>query len=247
MNVYKDALSLVSKGIVQTRERKRTLGAGKNRKAIVDRWEVVGIEELNTAGFYGELGRGSHENRNDFAPNPINAVVVFNDRYVENNPNSDTLVILTNDSVKKRLIAYDGYDERSETENGLFWESKQAWFIERPARNTASAFRAHAYITIIMMALTTAFRTWMDQQDKLGKGGQETVIRKFREKVIQENGNKLIVFDKDRYAIFDTHEVFILCGRNLPAIWQAGVEKPTGVREKISRKDILIKYGVFLE
>lgn len=101
MNVDKDALSLVSTGIVQTRERRRTLGAGKNKKAIVDRWEVVGIEELTAAGFYGELGSGSHENRNDFAPNPINAVVVLNDPYVKNNPNSDTLVILTNDSVKK--------------------------------------------------------------------------------------------------------------------------------------------------
>jgi hypothetical protein len=239
MNVYKDALSMVSMGIAQSRELKRTVGAGKNKKAIVDRWEVVGIEELTAAGFYGELGSGSHENRNDFTPNPINAVVVLNDPYVENNPNSDTLVILTNDSVKKPLIAYDGYDERSEIENGLFRESKQAWFVERPARNTASAFRAHVYLTLITMALTTAFRTWMDQQDRLDKSGKETGIRKFREKVKQENGNKLIVFDKDRYAIFDTYEVFILCGRN--------VEKPTGVREKISKKDILIKYGVFLE
>jgi len=239
MNVYKDALSLVNTGIAQTRERKRTLGAGKNKKAVVDRWKVAGIEELTTAGFYGELGSGSHENRNDFAPNPINAVVVLHDPYVENNPHCDALIILTNDSVKKPLIAYDGYDERSEIENGLFRESKQAWFIERPARNTADAFRAHVYLTLIAMALTTAFRTWMDQQDKPGKGGQETGIRKFREKVKQENGNKLIVFDKDRYAIFDTYEVFILCGRN--------VEKPTGVREKISKKDILIRYGVFLE
>jgi len=134
MNVDKEALSLVSTGI------------GKNKKAIVDRWEVVGIEGLTAAGFYGELGSGSHENRNDFAPNPINAVVVLNDPYVKNNPNPDTLVILTNDSVKKPLI---GYDERSEIENGLFRESKQAWFMEQPARNTASAFCAHAYLTII--------------------------------------------------------------------------------------------------
>ncbi len=239
MNVYEDALSLVDTGIVQTREEERTVGAGKNKKTVTDRWEVVGIEGLTSAGFYGELGSGSHENRNDFVPNPINAVVVLHDPYMVNNPDSDTLVILTNGSVQKPLTTYDGYDERSEMENGLFREAKQAWFIERPARNTASAFRAHAYLTIIMMALTTAFRTWMDQQDKLGKGGQETGIRKFREKVKQENGNKLIVFDKDRYAIFDTYEVFILCGRN--------VEKPTGVREKISKKDILIKYGVFLE
>ena len=171
--------------------------------------------------------------------NPINAVVVLHDPYVENNPHCDTLVILTNGSVKKPLKTYDGYDERSEIENGLFRESKQTWFIQRPARNTANGFRAHVYLTLITMALTTAFRTWMDQQDKLEKQGQETGIRKFREKVKQENGNKLIVFDEYRYAIFDTYEVFILCGRN--------VKKPMGVREKISKKDILIKYGTFLE
>ena len=239
MNVYEDALSLVGTGIAQTREEERTVGAGKNKKTVIDRWQVEGIEGLTSAGFYGELGSGSHENRNDFVPNPINAVVVLHDPYIENNPGSDTLVILTNGSVKKPLTTYDGFDERSEIENGLFRESKQAWFIERPARNTASAFSAHVYLTLITMALTTAFRTWMDQQDKLGKGGQETGIRKFREKVKQENGNKLIVFDKDRYAIFDTYEVFILCGRN--------VEKPTGVREKISKKEILIKYRAFLE
>jgi len=239
MNVYEDALSMVSTGIVQTRERKRTVGAGKNKKTVTDRWEVVGIEALTSAGFYGELGSGSHENRRDFVPNPINAVVVLHDPYVENNPNSDTLIILTNGSVKKPLKAYDGYDERSEIENGLFRESKQAWFIQRPARNTSDGFRAHVYLTLITMALTTAFRAWMDQQDRLEKHGQETGIRKFREKVKQENGNKLIVFDEYRYAIFDTYEVFILCGRN--------VKKPMGVREKISKKDIFIKYGVFLE
>ena len=239
MNVYEDALSLVGSGIVQTRERNRTLGAGKNKKTVTDHWELEGIEGLTSAGFYGELGSGSHENRNDFVPNPINAIVVLHDPYLENNPNSDTLVILTNGSVQEPLKSYDGFDERSEIENGLFREAKQAWFIERPTRNTANAFRAHAYLSLIVMALTTAFRTWMDQQDKLDKNGQETGIRKFREKVKQENGNKLIVFDKDRYAIFDTYEVFILCGRN--------VLMPTGVPEKISKKDILIKYRVFLE
>ena len=239
MNVYGDALSLVGTGIVQTREEDRTVGAGKNKRTVIDRWEVEGIEGLTTAGFYGELGSGSHENRNDFVPNSINAVVVLHDPYMEHNPDSDTLVILTNGSVQKPLTTYDGYDERSEIENGLFREAKQAWFIQRPARNNKDAFRAHAYLTLIMMMLTTTFRTWMDQQDTLDRDGQETGIRKFREKVKQENGNKLIVFDEDRYAIFDTYEVFILCGRN--------VLMPTGVPEKISKKDILLKYGALLE
>jgi hypothetical protein len=239
MHVYKDALSLIGTGIAQNREVERTVGAGKNKETVTDRWEVVGIEGLTTAGFYGQLGTGSHENRNDFVPNPINTVVVLHDPHKVNNPDSDTMVILTNGSVQKPLTAYDGYDERSEIENGLFREAKQAWFIQRPTRNNADAFRAHAYLTLIMMALTTAFRVWMDQQDKLARKGKETGIRKFREKVKQENGNKLIMFDGNRYAIFDTYEVFILCGRN--------VQKPQGVPEKISKEDILLKYGALLE
>jgi hypothetical protein len=239
MSVYKDALSLVDTGSEQTRQRKRSVGAGKNKTTVIDRWHAVGIKGLTSAGFYGPLGSGSHENRNDFVPNPVNAVVVLHDPYKENNPNSETLVILTNASVKKPLKVYYGYDARSEIENGIFREAKQAWFIERPARNNADAFRAHVYLTLVTMALATTFQTWMDQQDKLAKQGQQTGIRKFREKVKQENGNKLIVFDEDRYAIFDTYEVFILCGRT--------VLKPTGVPEKISKKDILLRYGALLE
>jgi len=74
---------------------------------------------------------------------------------------------------------------------------------------------------------------------KLEKKGQDTGIRKFREKIKQENGNKLIIFDKDRYAIFEAYEVFILCGRN--------VLKPTGTPEKITPQDILNKYSSGLE
>jgi len=235
MNVYKDALSLADQGVRQTRERKRTAGKGKNKTTIVDRWEVVGIESLTSAGFYGELGGGSHENRKDFLANPINAVLVLHDPYKENNPRSQTMVILTNGSVKKPLKVYDGYDARSEIENALFREAKQAWFIERAPRNNIDAFRSHVYLTLAMMALTAAFQTWMDQQDEREQRGEESGIRKFRERVKQENGNKLIVFDEDRYAIFDTYEVFILCDRN--------VRKPTGVPETVSKQDILEKYG----
>lgn len=239
MNVYEDAISLVVGGLVAQRERKRYVGSGKNKKTVLDRWEVVGLEGLTSAGFYGELGSGSHQNRKDFVPNPINAVVVLHDPYKENNPDSKTMVILTNDSVKKPLKVYDGYDDRSEIENSLFREAKQAWFIQRSPRNTIGGFRAHVYLTIIIMALTSAFQAWMEQQEKLEKGGQETGIRKFRERVKEENSNKLIIFDEDRYAIFDAYEVLILCGRN--------VLEPRGVPEKITKEDILIKYGAWLE
>jgi hypothetical protein len=239
MEVYKDACSLVDSGSRQIRERKRSAGYGKNKTTVTDCWEVVGISNLTSAGFYGELGSGSHENRCDFVPHPMNAVVVLHDPYKENNPRTETLVILTNAPVDVPLKTYDAYDDRSTIENGLFREAKQGWFIERPARNTADSFRAHAYLTIITMALATAFRTWMDSQDRLESEGEETGIRKFREKVRQENGNKLIVFDEDRYAIFETYEIFILCGRK--------VLKPRGIEETITKEDILQKYRVLLE
>jgi hypothetical protein len=239
MNVYEDAISLSENGVFAQRERKRYIGSGRNKETVRDRWEVVGVEGLTSAGFYGELGSGSHQNRKGFVANPINAVVVLHDPYKENNPNTKTMVILTNDSVKKPLKVYDGYDDRSEIENTLFREAKQAWFIQRPPRNTIDGFRTHVYLTIITMALTSAFQAWMEQQEKLEKGGQETGIRKFRERVKEENSNKLIIFDGDRYAIFDAYEVIILCGKN--------VLKPRGVPEKITKEDILLKYGVWLE
>ena len=239
MDVRADAISLVESGIIQTRSRKRNIGAGKNRTTVTDYWEVVGIEGLTSAGFYGQLGSGSHENRKDFAPNPINAVVVVDDPFKRNNPDSKTMVILTNGPVDKPLKVYDGYDARSEIENSMFREAKQAWFIQRAPINTKSGFLAHVYLTVLVMALTTAFQTWMIQQDKKEKIGEETGIRKFREKVREENGNQLIIFNEDKYAIFFTYEVFILCGRN--------VVRPNGVPERITKEEILCKYGALTE
>lgn len=69
--------------------------------------------------------------------------------------------------------------------------------------------------------------------------GKETGIRKFRRQVRQENGNKLIVFNHDRYAIFEAYELVILCGCSVAML--------RGVPEAITRDDIFRKYGVALE
>ncbi len=86
MAVYEDAVASVATGIREIRKNDRTVGHGKNKKTVVDRWEVVGIEGLTSAGFYGVLGSGSHENAKGFIANPINAVVVVHDPFRENNP-----------------------------------------------------------------------------------------------------------------------------------------------------------------
>ena len=239
MAVYQDVLSLTGTGCQATRDKTRWVGYGKNKIAVTDHWDVEGHKGLTSAEFYGPFGSGSHQNSKKFLPNPINAVAVWQDPFKSNNPDSKTMVILTNGSIDTPLQIYDNYDARSEIENSLFREAKQAWFIERPPINTKAGFMVHVYLTIFIMALTTAFRDWMDTQDSLEKKGQHTGIRKFREKVKEENGSKLIIFDQDRYAIFDAYEVFILCGRN--------VLMPTGTPEKITPQDILIKYGVQME
>lgn len=239
MSVYEDAISLSDTGVLQTRERERGVGAGKNKTIVTDYWEVAGIEGLTTAGFYGPLGSGSHENRKIFIPNPINAVVVLDNPYMKNNPNVKTMVILTNGSIDKPLEVFDGYDARSEIENSMFREAKQAWFIQRAPKNSMAGFRSHVYITVLTMALTTAFKDWLDQQDKLEKIDKDTGVRKFREQIREENGNQLIVFNGDRYAIFYAYELFILCGRN--------VVRPNGVPERVTQNDILRKYGALLE
>ncbi len=79
----------------------------------------------------------------------------------------------------------------------------------------------------------------MIQQEKLENAGEDTGIRKFRQKVSQENANKCIVFHDDRYAIFHLYELLILCGKT--------VLKPFGVPKKVTREDVLLKYGVLLE
>lgn len=239
LGVYEDAVSCTASAIRQTRERERKIGRGKDSSTVIDRWEAVGVEGLTSAGFYGEEGSGSHENRKDFKPNPINAVLVLDDPYKANNPDSATMVILTNGDVTEPLRTYDGYDQRSEIENSLFREAKRAWFIQRPPENTKDSFRAHVYLTILVMALTTAFHAWMDEQDKIEKQGKEIGIRKFRERIRQENGNKLIVFDGPTYGIFDAYEIPILCGRR--------VLMPRGVPEVIEKDDILKKYGALRE
>jgi len=74
----------------------------------------------------------------------------------------------------------------------------------------------------------------MIQQEELEEAGEDTGIRKFRQKVRQENSNKCIVFHHDRYAIFYLYELLILCGKK--------VLKPRGVADTITKEDILRKY-----
>lgn len=64
-----------------TREKNRTRGAGKNKTMVTDSWQLVAIEGLTSAGFYGPLGSGSHQSTNNFRPNLINAVVVLSDPF----------------------------------------------------------------------------------------------------------------------------------------------------------------------
>ncbi|RZB34741.1 MAG: hypothetical protein SRB1_00509 [Desulfobacteraceae bacterium Eth-SRB1] len=58
------------------------------------------------------------------------------------------------------FIAFNRYDDRSLIENKLFREVKQNWHLMHPPKKTKDGVCVHAYMVMVMKALTTAFLKW---------------------------------------------------------------------------------------
>jgi hypothetical protein len=86
--------------------------------------EVVGITGLTTYDQYGTPQHGRQDNRRDFQPNAINAVVVRTWNNREYGPGGKP-VFLTNVSVEKPLQPLDDDDQRSLIENCWIKERKR--------------------------------------------------------------------------------------------------------------------------
>jgi len=69
MDIIKDASETIFKRLVWHTAKRDQAGIVQK---LTNEQEVQEIYGLGDAGFYGELGSGSHENRNDFRSNPIN-------------------------------------------------------------------------------------------------------------------------------------------------------------------------------
>jgi Transposase DDE domain len=228
MTVTQDAQALAKRERVRTRERVVRHGHGKTAREERLRTELVGIEGLTTYDSYGDPEHTQQAQRRDYQGYPINAVVVR--RWQNWTPTTGGTVYLTNGPVKDPFVIFDSYDWRSVIENGIFKEGKHPWHLGRFPKKTAAAVVVHSHMTVLVMALCTAFRLW---QAKLATtpptstheaattaglstpllGGEGTV--RWRLRLKEENRDKVIIFLGQVYGIFHLAELAVLTGMRL--------------------------------
>ena len=249
MQVYHMARNQAEKGhgYVQTRTRNVTHGHGKERRVETLATEVIGVEDLAFWDTYNDPDARKKIGRRGYRPKPIHAVVVRTWDNQEFGPGGK-VVFLTNQPVTHPLSVFDDYDGRSLIENTLFREGKQGWSLESIPQKNQRAAVAHIYITFAMVALTTAYREWMRQEEeeeanstpslakRLGHVDDDEFhgVRRWRRDLKKAVKDYVIVFLGDHYGIFHVAEFTILAGyriRRLP-------------EELGTREDIFARYGL---
>ena len=210
------------KGAVRVEKVRR--GHGKNSWMEELRTLVVGLPGLTSYAQYGPAGCAKSQYRKDFVGQKINAVVVLeweNKEYTREN----AVVYLTNASVEEPFGVFDDYDGRSLIENVTFREGKQGWHLEHAPQKNETGVVLHVYLTLLVMALTTAYRRWCRRavEREAGAAGLAAVeaggglvepcgMRVFRRQVGQQNRDRVIVFWQGKYGIFSLVEFARLRG-----------------------------------
>jgi hypothetical protein len=220
MAVVQDAQGLAKgeRGVV----RERVVGHGHGKKATQERLrtELVSVPALTSYDSYGEVEDTHYAQRRDYVGQPINAVVVR--RWDNRVPKGGGTVYLTNADVGDPFAIFDTYDWRSVIENGIFKEGKHPWHLLRFPKRTEAAVVVHCFFTLLVMALCTAFRFWQAQAASTPTlatevlptlssallGGEGTA--RWRQRLREENRDKLIVFIGQAYGIFHLAEFAIL-------------------------------------
>jgi hypothetical protein len=220
MAVVQDAHGLAKGERARVRERVVRHGHGKTASEERLRTELVGLEALTSYDSYGEASQTQHAHRRDYVGQPINAVVVR--RWDNRVPKTGGTVYLTNSSISDPFIVFDTYDWRSVIENGIFKEGKHPWHLLRFPKRTEAAVVVHCHFTLLVMGLCTAFRLWQVQSATVPTaltevhpslssallGGEGTA--RWRQRLREENRDKIIVFIGQTYGIFYLAEFAIL-------------------------------------
>src|SRR6266567_2012248 len=219
MTVTQDAQALAKRERVRTRERVVRHGHGKTAREERLRTELVGIEGLTTYDSYGDPEHTQQAQRRDYEGYPINAVVVR--RWENWTPTTGGTVYLTNGPVKDPFVIFDTYDWRSVIENGIFKEGKHPWHLLHFPKRTAAAVVVHGHLTLVVMGLTTAPTVLTEVLPTLSSAllGGEGIAR-WRQRLEEENRDKIIVFIGQAYGIFHLAEFAVLTHvpiRRLPA------------------------------
>jgi hypothetical protein len=192
--------------------------------------EVVGITGLTTDDQYGSPEHGRQQNRRDFQPNPINAVVVRKWRGKDDGPGGKT-VFLTNASVAKPLQPFDDYDDRRLIENCCSKAAKHPWDLGHPPQKTDRAVWIHVMFTLLMFALATAYRLECERE---ARGGEPVGWQRWRHQLLEQTRDLVIVCAQGYYGIFHLAEYSLLLGvklKDVPA-------------EIDSLQQVLVKYGL---
>jgi len=223
------------RGAIQRRTHTVTHGSGRKRRKEELLTEVVGIADLLTFDTYNDPELAKRRHRRDYAPAPINAVVV---RVWDNQDfgPGGKVVFLTNGPVAQPLTVFDDYDDRSLIENGLFREGKQGWMLEAAPRKTEGAVRAHVLLTLITLSLTRSYQIQQQCDDQEDEPTDPIIqgIRTWRRQRRNENRDRVIVFSGGHYALFHVAEFSVLSGIRLK-------ELPPHLG---TRQDILRRFGL---
>lgn len=216
MSVTADALALAKGERAKVREEVISRGHGKEAKEERLRTELVGIEALTSYDAYGEQEQTRFAHRREYQGQAINAVVVR--RWNNRLPKAEGAVYLTNGAVSDPFVAFDRYDERSVIENGIFKEGKYPWHLTSFPKKTQAAVIVHCHFTLLVMGLCTAFRLWQARASSALEpvaslssallGGEGTA--RWRQRLKEENRDKLIVFVGQAYGIFHLAEFALL-------------------------------------
>jgi hypothetical protein len=220
MSVVQDAQGLAKGQRATVRERVVRHGRGKTASEERLRTELVGLEALTSYDSYGEASQTHHAHRRDYDGQPINAVVVR--RWDNRVPKTGGRVYLTNGSISDPFPIFDAYGWRSVIENGIFKEGKHPWHLLRFPKRTEAGVIVHCHFTLLVMGLCTAFRLWQVQSTTvptaLSKGtpSLNTALldgegaARWRQRLREENRDKIIVFIGQVYGIFHLAEFALL-------------------------------------
>ena len=222
MTVTADAQALAKGERAKVREQVVRHGHGKEAKEERLRTELVGIEALTSYDAYGDPEQTQYAHRRDYTGQPINAVVVR--RWNNRVPKGEGTVYLTNGPVSDPFVTFDRYDWRSVIENGVFKEGKYPWHLGHFPKKTEAAVIVHCHFTLLVMGLCTAFRLWQAQQASTPPqtaaglssallGGEGTA--RWRQRLKEENRDKVIIFVAEAYGIFHLAELAVLSGLRL--------------------------------
>jgi hypothetical protein len=125
---------------------------------------------------------------------------------IERVPQGEGTVYLTNADVGDPCAIFDPSDWRRVIEHGIFKEGKHPWHLLRFPKRSEAAVVVHCFLTLLVMALGTAFRFWQAQAASTATLATEVLptlssallggegSARWRQRLREANRDKIMVF-----------------------------------------------------